>query len=100
MSIFRRYQPPPDRLALILAGINALHQELRTMSQSNQTHADALAAQLTAMDATLKAGVTAITDEIAALKAANPAVDFTGLDSAVTALGTDVAAAAAIPPAA
>jgi hypothetical protein len=98
MPFFRRYQPPPDRLDLILAGINTLHQELRTMSQSNQTHADALAAQLTAMDATLKAGVTAITDEIAALKAANPAVDFTGLDSAVTALGTDVAAAAAIPP--
>ena len=68
------------------------------MSQSNQEHADALAAQLTAMDATLKAGVAAITDEIAALKAGNPSVDFTALDTAVETLGTDVTAAAAIPP--
>jgi hypothetical protein len=95
--MFRYRQPPPDRLGDILAGINALHQELQRMSQTNQEHADALAARINAMDGTLKAGVAAITAEIAALKAANPAVDFTGLDAAVTALGTDVAATAAIP---
>lgn len=69
------------------------------MSETTQQHVDALAAQLTTMDATLKAGITSITDEIAALKTANPTVDFTALDSAVAAMGTDVAAVAAIPPA-
>lgn len=83
----------------ILAAIADLKQELGTMSETTQQHVDALAAQLTTMDATLKAGITSITDEIAALKTANPTVDFTALDSAVAAMGTDVAAVAAIPPA-
>lgn len=84
----------------ILAAIADLKQELQTMSQTNQQHADAIAAQLTTIDATLKTGIAAITAEIADLKTANPAVDFSGVDAAVATLGTDVAAAAAIPPAA
>ena len=83
----------------ILAELAALTAKVDHMSQTNQQHADAIAAQLTAIDATLKTGVAAITAEIATLKAANPAVDFTAVDTAVANLGTDVAAAAAIPPA-
>jgi len=79
--------------------LQALQQALQTMSETSLQHADALAAQLTTMDATLKAGVAAIAAEIADLKAANPAVNFASLDTAVANLGTDVAAAAAIPPA-
>jgi hypothetical protein len=83
----------------ILAQLTILNTKVDTMSQTNQQHADAIAAQLTTIDATLKTGVADITAEIAALKTSNPAVDFSGVDAAVTALGTDVAAAAAIPPA-
>ena len=79
----------------ILAELATLTAKVDTMSQTNQQHADAIAAQLTTIDATLKTGVAAITAEIATLKAANPAVDFTAVDTAVANLGTDVAAAAA-----
>jgi hypothetical protein len=90
--------PPNDpRLDQILAAIATLHQELHRMSQSSQEHADALAAQITALDATLQSGITAIQAEIATLKQANPAVNFAALDTAVATLGTDVAATAAIP---
>jgi hypothetical protein len=78
-----------------LALLTSIQQELIIMSQTNQQHADAIAAQLTTIDATLKTGVAAITAEIATLKAANPAVDFTAVDTAVANLGTDVAAATA-----
>jgi hypothetical protein len=79
----------------ILAELATLNAKVDLMSQTNQQHADAIAAQLTTIDATLKTGVAAITAEIATLKAANPAVDFTAVDTAVANLGTDVAAAAA-----
>jgi hypothetical protein len=95
----RRLDHIAGQLDRVLQNQSELHLELHRMSQSNQEHADAVTAQLTALDATLKSGVSAITAEIAGLKSSNPAVDFTGLDAAVTALGTDVAAAAAIPPA-
>jgi hypothetical protein len=102
------YVPDPEQQSgdasagttAILAAIEQLSKDLQTMSQTNQQHADAIAAQLTTIDATLKTGVAAITAEIATLKAANPAVDFTGVDAAVANLGTDVAAAAAVPTAA
>jgi hypothetical protein len=79
----------------ILAELATLNAKVDHMSQTNQQHADAIAAQLTTIDATLKTGVAAITAEIATLKAANPAVDFTAVDTAVANLGTDVAAATA-----
>jgi hypothetical protein len=79
----------------ILAELATLNAKVDLMSQTNQQHADAIAAQLTTIDATLKTGVAAITAEIATLKAANPAVDFTAVDTAVANLGTDVAAATA-----
>jgi hypothetical protein len=88
------------QLERVLASLSNLHLEFHRMSQSSQEHADALAATLNTMDATLKSGLAAITAEIATLKASNPAVDFTGIDTAVANLGTDVAAAAAVAPAA
>jgi hypothetical protein len=90
---------PDPRLDQVLALLQTLTQDINTMSETSQQHADALATQLGALDVTLKAGVAAITAEISTLKAANPAVSFTALDAAVASLGTDVAAAAAIPPA-
>ena len=99
MALLERFAPPPPdtRLDQVLALLRQIHQELHTMSQSAQEHADALTAQVAAMDAALQGGIAAIQAEIAALKAANAAVDFAPLDAAVTALGTDVAAAVAIP---
>ena len=82
-------------LAAITAATTTTTQELYAMSESNQAHADALTAQLVALDDTLKTGVAAIVAEIATLKAGNPAVDFAPLDTAVANLGTDVAAVTA-----
>lgn len=53
---------------------------------SDQSHEDADVAQILGLVTSLTTGVAAVADEIAVLKAANPGVNFTGLDGAVTAL--------------
>jgi hypothetical protein len=54
------------------------------------------------LDAAVQAlndGLTAVEAEVAALKAANPTVDFTGLDAAVSRVQGDVPAPVDAPPA-
>ena len=67
----------------VLHAINAKADQI--MSQQDDINADANA---------IEAAVTALTAEIATLKAGNPALDLTGLDKAVADLG-----ALAAPPA-
>ena len=86
--------------ANVAAAQAAITQEITTMSGTVQSQLDAITAQLGTIDTTLETAVTAIEAEIASLQAANPTVDFTGVNAAVAKLQTDVSAAAAIPPAA
>lgn len=83
-----------ERLTVL---VRSIKKELATMSMTNQEHADAVAAQLADIDVAVKSGTEAILAEIAALKQNNPSVDFSGVDAAITQLGTDVAAVTAIP---
>lgn len=65
---------------------------------STQADVDALTAALTADDSQLNAAVVAIQAEIAALQNANPALDLSGLTSAVAATADAVTAVAALVP--
>jgi predicted negative regulator of RcsB-dependent stress response len=75
----------------ILAAIAALSKKVDAL-MSDQSHLDAQVAQIVAGVAALNTAATDIEAEIAALKAANPAVDFTALDAAVASLGSAVTA--------
>jgi hypothetical protein len=66
------------------------------MSQQDDINADVQAVQQAVDD--LGTAATSIEDEITALKAANPALDLTGLDAAVGSLKTAVSGVAAIAP--
>lgn len=79
-------------------------QELHQKADIIMSQQDDLNADETSIDQSLANLGTAATDiqaEIAALKAANPALDLSGLDSRVAALATAVAGVSAIaaPPA-
>jgi hypothetical protein len=91
--------PADPRIDLVLSLLREIQQELQTMSETDQQHADLIASRLNSLDAMLKSGFTAIQAEIASLRLAHPQIDFSGVDTAVTTLSTDVAATVAIPPA-
>lgn len=91
----------PATLDQILAAINTVNKKLDVlMSQQDDLNADVQAVQQAVTD--LGTAATAIETEIAALKAANPALNLTALDAQVGALKTAVSGVAAIaaPPAA
>ena len=81
----------------VLAAITVANQKLDVI----MTQQDDLAADVQAIDQAvtdLGTAATAIEAEIAALKAANPALDLTALDTAVGSLKTAVSSVAAIAP--
>jgi prefoldin subunit 5 len=81
----------------ILNALNTINRKLDVlMSQQDDITADVQAVQQAVDD--LGTAATAIEAEIAALKGANPALDLTGLDSAVASLKTAVSGVAAIAP--
>lgn len=74
------------------------HHEIQQLKR----RMDKMSEQQSHLDADVQAlndGLTAIEAEIAALKAANPGVDFTGLDTAVSRVTADVPAPVDAPPA-
>lgn len=92
-------------LAQVLTQLSIINQKLDViMSQQDETSAD-LAADVTTIEAgvaNLGTAETAILAEIAALKAANPALDLTGLDKAaadLTGAVSGITAITATPPA-
>ena len=81
----------------VLAAITVANQKLDVI----MTQQDDLAADVQAIDQAvtdLGTAATAIEAEIAALKAANPALDLKPLDDAVSSLKTAVSSVAAIAP--
>ena len=81
----------------ILAAINVANKKLDViMSQSDDLAADVQAISQAVTD--LGTAATAIEAEIAALKAANPALNLAPLDAAVGSLKTAVSGVAAIAP--
>jgi predicted nucleic acid-binding Zn-ribbon protein len=81
----------------LLAQLDTINKKLDVlMSQQDDITADVQAIQQAVDD--LGTAATAIEDEITALKAANPALDLTGLDAAVGSLKTAVSGVAAIAP--
>ena len=94
----------PDPIDLILsaiksanAGIGTINKKLDVlMSQQDDITADVQAVQQAVTD--LGTAATAIEAEITALKNANPALDLSGLDTAVGALKNAVTSVAAIAP--
>jgi predicted negative regulator of RcsB-dependent stress response len=84
-------------VSLLGRKIDALLQEAGIlMSQQDNIDADVLA--LTGAVDTLTASAAAIVAEVAALKAANPALDLSALDAAVAGLSPAVQAIADIAP--
>lgn len=84
----------------LLAQIDIINQKLDViMSQQDDLNADVQAIQQAVAD--LGAAASSIEAEIAALKNANPALDLSGLDSAVGSLKDAVSSVGAIaaPPA-
>lgn len=76
-------------------------QELHAKVDILMSQSDDLAADVTTIEAGIAAlgtAAKAISDEIAALKAANPALDLKALDAAAAALTPAVAAVAALAP--
>ncbi len=63
-----------------------LLEELKELVITNQQKLDAIAAALDTLSAQLTTATTGITADIAALKAANPTLDFTVLDQRVAAI--------------
>lgn len=91
----------PATLDQILSAVNSANRKLDVlMSQQDELNSDVQAVQQAVTD--LGTAATAIEAEIAALKAANPALNLTALDAQVGALKTAVSGVAAItaPPAA
>jgi predicted negative regulator of RcsB-dependent stress response len=83
-------------LGRILAAITMANQKLdMLMSQQDDLTADVQAIDQAVTD--LGTAASAIEAEIAALKAANPALDLSGLDSAVASLKASVSTVAGIP---
>jgi predicted negative regulator of RcsB-dependent stress response len=83
-------------LGKILAAVMVANQKLDVlMSQSDDLSADVQAIDQAVTD--LGTAAAAIEAEIAALKNANPALDLSGLDSAVASLKASVSSVAAIP---
>lgn len=81
----------------VLAAVNSANRKLDVlMSQQDELNADVQAVQQAVTD--LGTAATAIETEIAALKAANPALDLTALDAQVASLKTAVSGVAAIAP--
>ena len=81
----------------ILTALTTINRKLDViMSQQDDITADVQAVNQAVTD--LGTATTAIEAEITALKAANPAVDLTGLDAAVGSLKTAVSGVAAIAP--
>lgn len=74
-------------------------KRLEVMAMASQADVDALTAALAQEDSDLNTAVTGIQAEIAALQAANPALDLTALSAQVDATAVAVAAAAALVPA-
>jgi hypothetical protein len=84
-------------LRQILAAVTVANQKLDVlMSQNDDLTADVQAIDQAVTD--LGTASSAIEAEIEALKAANPALDLTALDSAVGSLKTAVSGVAAIAP--
>jgi len=84
-------------LAQVLAAVQVANQKLDViMSQQDDLTADVQAIDQAVTD--LGTAASAIEAEIAALKAANPALDLTALDTAVGSLKTAVSSVAAIAP--
>jgi hypothetical protein len=75
-----------------------LHRIENTMA--TQADVDALTTALTSDTSELGTALTAISDQIASLQAANPGVDLSGLQTAAANLGTAVTNIAALVPAA
>ena len=92
-------------LARLLAAVSILQASVDTLQlkadalMTEQAGIDAAAAQIQADVAAEGTALTAIEAEIAKLQAGNPALDLTGLQSAVAALDTETAAEQAVPPA-
>ena len=74
---------PWDFRGEVLARLAAIERKLEAVL-SEQSHLDADVQAEEASIAAIATAVTAIQAEIAALKQQNPALDFTGLDQAVT----------------
>lgn len=86
-------------LGRILTAITTANKKLDIiMSQNDELNSDVQAISQAVTD--LGTASTAIEAEIASLKSANPALDLTGLDTAVASLKTAVSGVSAIAPAA
>jgi len=86
-------------VAILQASVDTLQLKADAL-MTEQAGIDAAAQEIQADVAAEGAALTAIQAEIAKLQAGNPALDLSGLTSAVAALGTETAAEqAAVPPA-
>ena len=84
-------------LLVIDTRLSAIETTLRKI-MSEQDQANAVAAQIETDVAAENTATTAIEAEIAALQAANPSVDFTPLNQAVTDLNSATASEQAVVP--
>ena len=84
-------------LLVIDTRLSAIETTLRKI-MSEQDQANAVAAQIETDVAAENTATTAIEAEIAALQAANPSVDFTSLNQAVTDLNSATASEQAVVP--
>jgi hypothetical protein len=83
--------------AQVLTRLNAIDAKLGKL-MSDQSHLDADVQAEEASVAAIGTAVSNVAAEIAALKAGNPAVNFAGLDQAVTDLGNATASVQGLEP--
>lgn len=72
------------------ADLKRVLHHLLELIVATQTDIDAITTAVNGAVTNINAAVTDVTNEIAALKQANPSLDLTGLQNAVSALGTAV----------
>lgn len=88
--------PLPTQLDRIEDGIRAVLDQLQAQSLKEKQMAislDQLTTDVNTLQTTLNTGLTYLAAEIAALKASNPTVDFTALDTVVNSMAAQVTAA-------
>jgi hypothetical protein len=86
------------RFAQLAVRVTELKEIVLTTAGNTQADVDALTAQVTQLAAQLTTDVTNIDAEIAALKTANPGLDLSKLEAAMTGLSGTVSTVDAIAP--
>src|ERR1700733_15201444 len=91
-----------EETLIIMDQLNTIQEMLTTVIRKDnnlQSQLDAIAAALNTLTINLTADDSAIQTAIAALQAANPALDLTGVNAALAGIATQVGLTAALIPA-